>query len=75
VDTVADLESIPRPPGRLFLGNLFDRDASRRIESLMALARKCRPIFQIEVLGRGSSTGNSDQERLPFTLNEVAVMF
>ena len=54
MDTIAHLEPIPRPPGHLFVGNLFDLDASHPIESLMDLARKYGPIYQIEVPGRGS---------------------
>ena len=54
MDTIAPLEPIPRPPGHLLVGNLFDLDASNPIESLMDLARKYGPIYQIEVPGRGS---------------------
>jgi cytochrome P450 / NADPH-cytochrome P450 reductase len=48
------LEPIPRPPGRLLVGNLFDVDADRLIESLGDLARQYGPIYRIEVPGRGS---------------------
>ena len=35
--TPAPLEPIPHPPDHLFVGNLFDLDASHPIESLMEL--------------------------------------
>ena len=54
MDTAARLEPIPRPPGYLFVGNLFDLDASHPIESLMDLARKYGPIYEIELPGRRS---------------------
>ena len=47
MDNASHLEPIPRPPGHLFVGNLFDLDASHPIESLMELARNYGPIFQI----------------------------
>jgi cytochrome P450 / NADPH-cytochrome P450 reductase len=48
------LEPIPRPPGHMLVGNLFDLDAHHPIESLMELARKYGPIFEIVLPGRGS---------------------
>src|SRR5882757_5645189 len=39
MDNLSQLEPIPRPPGHLFVGNLFDLDSSRPVESLMDLAR------------------------------------
>src|SRR6266436_2037942 len=54
METVPQLQPIPRPPGHLFVGNLFDLDASHPIESLMDLARNYGPIFQIEVPGVGT---------------------
>ncbi len=54
MDTVAQLQPIPRPPGHMLVGNLFDLDASHPIESLMELARQYGPIFQLEIPGRGS---------------------
>jgi cytochrome P450 / NADPH-cytochrome P450 reductase len=54
MDTVARLEPIPHPPGHLFVGNLFDLDASHPIESLMDLARKYGPIYELEMPGRSS---------------------
>ena len=54
MDIAPHLQPIPRPPGHLFVGNLFDLDASHPIEGLMDLARKYGPIFEIELPGRGS---------------------
>ena len=51
METVPQLQPIPRPPGHLFVGNLFDLNASHPIESLMDLARNYGRIFQIEVPG------------------------
>ena len=48
--TVDRLEPIPHPPSHLFVGNLFDLDAS----SLMDLARKYGPIYELELPGGGS---------------------
>ncbi|WFU45452.1 cytochrome P450 (plasmid) [Bradyrhizobium sp. CB82] len=53
MDNVSHLQPIPRPPGRLFVGNLFDLDVSRPIESLVDLARTHGPIFQMSLPGRG----------------------
>ena len=47
------LQPIPRPPGRLFVGNLFDLDPNNPIESLMALARQYGPIYRLDTPGRG----------------------
>ena len=47
--TVDRLEPIPHPPSHLFVGNLFDLDAS----SLMDLARKYGPIYELELPGGG----------------------
>jgi cytochrome P450 / NADPH-cytochrome P450 reductase len=49
MDTVAPLEPIPHPPDHLFVGNLFDLDASHPIESLMELARKYGPIYELKL--------------------------
>ena len=54
MDPVARLEPIPHPPDHLLVGNLFDLDASHPIESLMNLARKYGPIYELELPGRGS---------------------
>src|SRR3954454_11634144 len=53
MDNISYLQPIPRPPGRLFVGNLFDLDVSRPIESLVGLARTHGPIFQMSLPGRG----------------------
>ena len=45
------LEPIPRPPGHLLVGNLFDLDAAHPIESLMDLARNTGPSFELAVPG------------------------
>src|SRR6516165_11339839 len=52
--TPAPLEPIPHPPDHLFVGNLFDLDASHPLESLTELARKYGPIYELELPGRGS---------------------
>ena len=44
MDTLPLLQPIPRPPGHLVVGNLFDLDARHPIESLMNLAREYGPI-------------------------------
>ena len=51
---VAHLKPIPRPPDHLFVGNLFDLDASHPIESLMELARKYGPIYELKLPGGAS---------------------
>jgi cytochrome P450 / NADPH-cytochrome P450 reductase len=45
------LEPIPRPPGRMLVGNLLDIDAAHPIESLVELAREYGPIFELAVPG------------------------
>jgi cytochrome P450/NADPH-cytochrome P450 reductase len=45
------LQPIPHPPGRLFVGNLFDLDPNHPIESLMALARQYGPIYRLDTPG------------------------
>ena len=52
MDAAAHLEPIPRPPGHVFVGNLFDLDASHPVESLMDLARKYGPIYELELPAR-----------------------
>ena len=47
MDPEPHLEPIPRPPGHVLVGNLFDLDAGHPIESLMELARKYGPIFEL----------------------------
>ncbi|HEX3346623.1 MAG TPA: cytochrome P450, partial [Acetobacteraceae bacterium] len=48
------LEPIPRPPSHVLVGNLPDLDAHHPIESLMELARKYGPIFEVALPGRAS---------------------
>ena len=61
MDAAARLEPIPRPPGHVFVGNLFDLDASHPVESLMDLARKYGPIYEL-ALPRGSRVIVSSHE-------------
>ena len=51
MDAIAHLEPIPHPPGHVFVGNLFDLDASHPIESLTHLAREYGPIYELELPG------------------------
>jgi cytochrome P450 / NADPH-cytochrome P450 reductase len=53
---VPTLEPIPRPPGHLLVGNLFDLEAGHPIESLMDLARNYGPIFELDLPGSRSLT-------------------
>src|SRR5262245_36448611 len=46
------LEPIPSPPGRPFVGNLFDVDAHKPLQSIVELARIWGPIFQLNLPGR-----------------------
>ncbi len=54
MDPVPKLEPIPRPPGHLLIGNLLDLDAGHPMESLMDLARRYGPIYELVIPGRGS---------------------
>ena len=54
MDPAPSLEPIPRPPGHMLVGNLFDVDAAHPMEGLSELARKYGPIYELEVPGRGS---------------------
>jgi cytochrome P450 / NADPH-cytochrome P450 reductase len=54
MDSASKLEPIPRPPGHLLIGNLLDLDASHPMESLMDLARRYGPIYEIAIPARGS---------------------
>src|ERR1700729_597950 len=54
MDPAPNLEPIPRPPGHMLVGNLFDLEAGHPIESLMELARKYGPIFELDLPGVGS---------------------
>jgi cytochrome P450 / NADPH-cytochrome P450 reductase len=54
MDPVPQLKPIPRPPGHMLVGNLFDLDAGHPIESLMELARKYGPIYELALPARAS---------------------
>ena len=56
MDPAPNLEPIPRPPGHMLVGNLFDLEAGDPIESLMELARKYGPIFELDLPGGRSLT-------------------
>jgi cytochrome P450/NADPH-cytochrome P450 reductase len=56
MDDTPHLEPIPRPPGHMLIGNLFDVDAGHPIESLMELAREYGPIFDLDLPGGRSLT-------------------
>ena len=56
MDPAPNLEPIPRPPGHMLVGNLFDLEAGHPIESLMELARKYGPIFELDLPGGRSLT-------------------
>ena len=56
MNLVPKLEPIPRPPGHMLVGNLFDVDAGHPMESLMELARKYGPIFELDLPGGRSLT-------------------
>src|ERR1700722_16815183 len=56
MDPAPNLEPIPRPPGHMLVGNLFDLEAGHPIESLMELARKYGPIFELALPGGRSLT-------------------
>ena len=46
MDPVPNLEPIPRPPGHMLVGNLFDVDTAHPMEGLAELARKYGPIYE-----------------------------
>ncbi|HZS00814.1 MAG TPA: cytochrome P450 [Chloroflexota bacterium] len=50
----AHLEPIPHPPGKPFVGNLFDLDRDNPTESLMQLAREYGPIYRLDTPGGNS---------------------
>jgi cytochrome P450 / NADPH-cytochrome P450 reductase len=51
MEDASHLEPIPRPPGHLLVGNLFDIEAGHPIESMMELARKYGPIIELDLPG------------------------
>ena len=54
MDLVPNLEPIPRPPGHMLVGNLFDVDTAHPMEGLAELARTYGPLYELDVPGRGS---------------------
>ena len=48
------LEPIPKPHGHLIVGNLFDVDPHKTMESLTALAKEYGPIYQVDLPGGNS---------------------
>jgi len=54
VEDASHFEPIPRPPGHLLVGNLFDIDTAHPLEGLAELARKYGPIYRLEVPGLGT---------------------
>jgi cytochrome P450/NADPH-cytochrome P450 reductase len=54
MDDSRHLEPIPRPPGHMLVGNLFDIDTAHPMEGLAELARKYGPIYQLDVPAIGS---------------------
>jgi cytochrome P450/NADPH-cytochrome P450 reductase len=46
------LEPIPQPPGRPFVGNLMDIDAGAPVQDLKRLAKDYGPIFKLGGLGK-----------------------
>src|SRR6516225_9970995 len=54
MEDTSHFEPIPRPPGHMLVGNLFDIDTAHPIEGLAELARKYGPIYGLDVPGVGS---------------------
>ena len=54
MEDASRFEPIPRPPGHMLVGNLFDVDTTRPLEGLAELARKYDPIYRLDVPGIGS---------------------
>ena len=54
MEDASHFEPIPRPPGHLLVGNLFDIDTAHPLEGLAELARKYGPIYRLEVPGLGT---------------------
>src|SRR6201981_2227353 len=54
MEDASHFEPIPRPPGHMLVGNLFDLDTAHPMEGLAELARKYGPIYQLDVPGLGS---------------------
>ena len=47
-----ELVPIPRPPGKPVVGNMLDIDPHGPIQSLMGLARKYGPIFELAIMDK-----------------------
>src|SRR6516164_11028890 len=54
MEDTSHFEPIPRPPGHMLVGNLFDVDTAHPMEGLAELARKYGPIYELDVPGLGS---------------------
>ena len=54
MEDASHFEPIPRPPGHMLVGNLFDVDRAHPMEGLAELAREYGPIYKLEVPGLGS---------------------
>jgi cytochrome P450/NADPH-cytochrome P450 reductase len=54
MENASHFEPIPRPPGHMLVGNLFDVDSAHPLEGLAQLARKYGPIYKLDVPGLGS---------------------
>src|SRR6516162_6704115 len=54
MEDASHFEPIPRPPGHVLVGNLFDVDTAHPLEGLARLARKYGPIYGLDVPGLGS---------------------
>ena len=54
MEDASHFEPIPRPPGHMLVGNLFDVDTAHPMEGLAELARKYGPIYKLDVPGLGS---------------------
>ena len=54
-DKSQDVDNIPHPPILPVVGNLFDLNASKPVQSMMRLARKYGPIYRLVFPGGGES--------------------
>jgi cytochrome P450/NADPH-cytochrome P450 reductase len=45
------LVPIPKPPAKPVVGHMLDLDPNAPIQTLMELARKMGPIFELDVMG------------------------
>jgi cytochrome P450/NADPH-cytochrome P450 reductase len=51
MSTTIGLDEVPGPQGLPLVGNMFDIDSERPIESLLALAEEYGPLFKLDVPG------------------------